>query len=97
MAHHEPRLGGRTLDRRDCAPLAVPRRGDPRSQLSLVVRIEGAAGGEIENAFLILLLRQGDERWRVLTRLRVPVEDDGRPRPRVESVTVQRVGFSGEL
>jgi hypothetical protein len=89
IAPHSRFRGEATLDR--------DIRGKGTTQLSLVVRIEGAAGSEIENAFLILLLRQGDDRWRVLTRLRVPVEDDGRPRPRVESVTVQRVGFSGEL
>jgi hypothetical protein len=89
IAPHSQFRGEATLDR--------DVRGKGTTQLSLVVRIEGAAGSEIENAFLILLLRQGDDRWRVLTRLRVPVEDDGRPRPRVESVTVQRVGFSGEL
>jgi len=72
-------------------------RGKSTTQLSLVVRIDFGAGAEIENAFVILLIQQGDERWRVLARLRVPLDGDGRPRPRVESVTVQRVGFSGEL
>jgi len=72
-------------------------RGRSTTQLSLVVRIDAGAGAEIENAFVILLIQQGDERWRVLARLRVPLDGDGRPRPRVESVTVQRVGFSGEL
>ena len=67
------------------------------TQLTLVVRIDAAAGAEIENAFVILLIEQGDERWRLLARLRVPFDGEARPRPRVEAVTVQRVGFSGEL
>jgi hypothetical protein len=72
-------------------------RGKSTTQLSLVVRIDARAGGEIENAFVILLVQQGDERWRVLARLRVPLDGEARPRPRIEAVTVQRVGFSGEL
>ena len=61
------------------------------------MRIEGNAGGEIENAFVILLIEQGADRWRVLARLRVSLDQDARPRPRVEAITTQRVGFSGEL
>lgn len=72
-------------------------RGKGSSQFSLVVRTLGAAGSEIENAFVILLAQQGEGRWRILARLRVPLEEGSRPRPRVESVTVQSVGFSGEL
>jgi len=72
-------------------------RGKGSTQLSLVVRTDGAAGGEIENAFVILLIQHGTERWRILARLRVPLDEDARPRPRVEAITTQRVGFSGEL
>jgi hypothetical protein len=72
-------------------------RGKSTTQLSLVVRIDAGAGGEIENAFVILLVQQGDERWRVLARLRVPLDAEARPRLRIEAVTVQRAGFSGEL
>ncbi len=72
-------------------------RAKATTQLTIVVRIDGAAGAEIENAFVILLIEQGDERWRVLARLRVPIDGEARPRPRIEAVTVQRVGFSGEL
>lgn len=61
------------------------------------MKIDGAAGTEIENAFVIVLIQQGEERWRLLARLRVPLDDAGRPRPRVEAVSVQHVGFSGEL
>lgn len=89
IAPHAQFRGEATLDREI--------RGKGTTQLSLVARVEGKAGGEIENAFVILLIQRGDERWRVLARLRVPLEEDARPRPRVEAVTVQRVGFSGEL
>ena len=72
-------------------------RGKGSTQFPLVVRVDGAAGSEIENAFLIVLIQHGDERWRILARLRVPLDEATRPRPRVEDVTVQRVGFSGDL
>jgi len=72
-------------------------RSKASTQLSLTVETAGAAGSEIQNAFVILLVQQGDERWRVLTRLRVPLDAEGRPRSHIEAVTVQRVGFSGEL
>jgi hypothetical protein len=67
------------------------------ASFTLVVRADGTAGDEIENAFVILLVEADAARWRVLARLRVPLGDDGRPEPRVESTTVQRVGFSGEI
>jgi hypothetical protein len=72
-------------------------RGNGSTQFSLVVRTVGAAGTEIENAFVILQVQRGDERWRFLARLRVPLGDAGKPQPRIETVTSQRVGFSGEL
>jgi hypothetical protein len=89
IAPHSQFRGEATLDREI--------RGKGTSQFSLVVQIIGTSGGEIENAFVILLVQRGDDRWRVLARLRVPLDEDARPRPRVEAVTVQRVGFSGEL
>jgi hypothetical protein len=89
VAPHSQFRGETSLDRE--------LRGKSSSQFSLVVRTEGGSGSEIENAFLILLVQQGEERWRILARLRVPLEDAARPRPRIEAVTVQRVGFSGEL
>ncbi len=89
IAPHSQFRGEATLDREV--------RSMASTQLSLTVQTSGGAGSEIENAFVILLIQQGDERWRVLTRLRVPLDDEGRPRARVEAVTLQRVGFSGEL
>ena len=89
VAPHSQFRGETSLDREV--------RGKASTQFSLVVRTDGAIGSEIENAFVILLVEQGDDRWRILMRLRVPLEEGARPRPRVEAVTVQRVGFSGEL
>ena len=89
VAPHSQFRGETSLDREV--------RGKASTQFSLVVRTLGAAGSEIENAFVLLLVEQGEDRWRILTRLRVPLEEGARPRPRVETVTVQRVGFSGEL
>jgi hypothetical protein len=89
IAPHSQFRGETTLDRE------VRSKGS--TQVSLVVRVDSPAGNEIENAFIIVLAQLGDERWRILTRIRVPLDDAGTPRPRVESVTMQRVGFSGEL
>lgn len=75
--------------------LEIAARGS--ASFALAVRVDGRAGDEIENAFVILLVEADDAQWRVLVRLRVPLIDGGRPEPRVESTTVQRVGFSGEL
>ena len=89
IAPHSQFRGEASLDREI--------RGKGSSDFSLVVRTAGAAGSEIENAFVILHVQRGDERWRVLARLRVPLGDEGKPQPRIETVTSQRVGFSGEL
>ena len=72
-------------------------RGKGSTQFSLVVQTAGAAGSEIENAFVVVQIQREEERWRFLARLRVPLGDAGKPQPRIEAVTAQRVGFSGEL
>ncbi len=89
VAPHSQFRGETSLDREI--------RGTGSTQFPLVVRVDGAAGTEIENAFLIVVIQRGDERWRILARLRVPLDEVARPQPRIETVTVQRVGFSGEL
>jgi hypothetical protein len=89
VAPHSQFRGETSLDREI--------RGKASTQFSLVVRTLGAIGSEIENAFVILLVEKGEDRWRILARLRVALEEGARPRPRVETVTTQRVGFSGEL
>lgn len=89
IAPHSQFRGETSLDREI--------RAKGSTQFSLVVRTAGAAGSEIENAFVIVQVQRGDERWRFLARLRVPLGDEGKPQPRIETVTSQRVGFSGEL
>jgi len=88
-APHSQFRGEASLD------LAVPGKGS--ATFPLVVRIAGSPGSEIENAFMILVIEDGAAQWRVLARLRVPLDDAARPEPRVEAISVQRVGFSGEL
>ena len=75
--------------------LEVP--GGEAATFPLVVQADGPPGSEIENAFVILLIQRGEERWRVLARVRIPLDGAGRPQPRVETMTTQRVSFSGEL
>ena len=89
IAPHSQFRGETSLDREI--------RGKGSTQFSLVVQTAGAAGRDIENAFVIVQIQRGEERWRFLARLRVPLGDAGKPQPRIEAVTSQRVGFSGEL
>ena len=49
----------------------------------------------IENAFLILLVSWQENHWRFFVRLRITVDQQGSPETATESITVQRVGFSG--
>lgn len=53
-----------------------------------------APGAVIENAFLILRVLCAAAWWRVLARLRVQFDEDGRPSTFTESVTTHRIGFS---
>ncbi len=89
IAPHSQFRGETSLDREI--------RAKGSTEFSLVVRTVGAVGSEVENAFVIVQVQRGDERWRFLARLRVPLGDAGKPQPRIETVTSQRVGFSGEL
>ena len=72
-------------------------RGKASTQFSLVVQTVGDAGSEVDNAFVVVQVERGEVRWRFLARLRVPLGDAGKPQPRIETITSQRVGFSGEL
>ena len=82
---------------RGAAPLDFAVRAGEGATFTIVVRVDGPPGSEIENAFVILMIERGEERWRILARVRVPLDGAGRPQPRVETMTTQRVGFSGEL
>jgi hypothetical protein len=78
-------------------PLDREIRAKASTQFSLVVQTPGEAGSEVDNAFVVVQVERGEDRWRFLARLRVPLGDAGKPEPRIETITSQRVGFSGEL
>lgn len=71
-------------------------RGGGVGTLTLLIHADGSPRSEIENAFVILRIERGEEQWRLLVRVRVPIDENGRPRPRVETMTTQRVGFTNE-
>lgn len=66
------------------------------TELALDVTSNEAPGTDIENAFLILTGEAGGRTWRILARMRVRVDGDGVPRPKVERVDVQEVPFNGQ-
>ena len=61
----------------------------------VLVHCDEPQGMVTENAFAIFQVDWLGEPWRVFVRLRVNVGEDGRPETNVESVTTQKVGFSG--
>lgn len=62
----------------------VPPRGS--ASLELPARLDAGPGEIVENGFLILRVARGSERWRVLARFSVRVDDAGTPRPEVRAV-----------
>ncbi len=58
------------------------------------IRVEAAPGEDVENAFLIFVVVQAKETWRVLFRMRVHMGADGAPAVVVESSNAHPVGFS---
>ncbi|HKY09680.1 MAG TPA: hypothetical protein VJQ55_15630 [Candidatus Binatia bacterium] len=76
-------------------PLDLLPRG--RAQFEASVRCHEPAGLVTENAFIILQAIWAGERWRVFVRVRLVVDPDGKPDAVVESITTQKVGFSGVI
>jgi hypothetical protein len=66
------------------------------AELTLEVTSSEPPGSVIENTFLILTAEADARSWRILARMLVRVDGDGVPRPNVERVDVQEVGFSGQ-
>lgn len=64
-------------------------------QFHVAVRCDEPTGLVTENAFIIFSVIWSGDPWRVFVRLRVTVTADGRPETATESITTQRVGFSG--
>ena len=67
---------------------------DTPTDLVLQVLSSVPSRGEIENAFLILTAEEAARTWRILARMRVRLDDAGVPRPAIERIDVQEVGFS---
>ena len=65
--------------------------------LEVAVTCEEPPDTIIENAFLILLVDWQESQWRFFVRLRIRVNEQGEPETKTESITAQRVGFSGVL
>jgi hypothetical protein len=59
------------------------------------VRCNEPVGLVTENAFVIFNVNWSDVPWRIFVRIRVTMNADGRPETETQSITTQRVGFSG--
>ena len=59
------------------------------------VRCAEPPGLVTENAFLIFHVIWSAASWRIFARVSVVVDSDGKPHAKTESVTTQKVGFSG--
>jgi hypothetical protein len=73
---------------------AVKIAAQDHSILNLSVACREPPNTIIENAFLILLSNWRENHWRFFVRLRIAVDQQGRPETTTESITVQQVGFS---
>ena len=63
--------------------------------LDMAVTCDEPPGTIIENAFLILFVDWQENQWRLFVRLQITVNQQGNPAAATQSITVQRVGFSG--
>jgi hypothetical protein len=59
------------------------------------VRCHEPPGLVTVNAFVILSVFWMQERWRIFVRIRVVIGTDGTPQTATESITTQKIGFSG--
>ena len=64
-------------------------------QFRTPVRCHGPSGLVTENAFVIFHAIWLGEPWRIFARVSVVVDAAGKPAATTESVTTQKVGFSG--
>ena len=74
-------------------PLDLSPHASERFQTS--VRCNEPSGVVTENAFVIFQVIWSGEPWRIFARVRVEVGADGIPAAATESVTTQKIGFSG--
>ena len=82
--------------RAEAVPLTTePLLGSGEStQLAFTVGFDEPPGELVENAFVILRVRWQGQEWRVLSRLAVTADADGRPLAATELTTAHPVGFS---
>jgi hypothetical protein len=67
------------------------------TQFESTVLCAEPAGATVENAFIIFSAVWLERRWRIFVRLRIVVDDQGKPKPITESITTQQVGFSADF
>lgn len=63
-------------------------------RLAFTVGFDESPGEYVENSFVILRVLWKGHEWRVLTRLAVTADADGRPIASTELITAHPVGFS---
>lgn len=68
-----------------------------QTEFQTLVRCNEPAGVVTENAFLIFYVSWSGDPWRIFVRLRVVINSEGQLETTVESITNQKVGFSGVL
>jgi hypothetical protein len=64
------------------------------TRLELVGAWDEMPGTVVENTFVIMRVRWGDEPWRILVRLLVTADAAGAPVNTIELITVHPIGFS---
>jgi len=67
------------------------------AEFSSVVHCDEPEGQVTENGFVIFTLLWRAQEWRIFARVRVAVDAMGEPHANAESITAQKVGFSGVL
>ena len=73
--------------------LEIPAKENRDFQLS--ISCNEAPDSVIENAFLIFAVDWRNQQWRFFIRLQVEINRSGVPETSIESITIQRAGFSG--
>lgn len=68
---------------------------DGREKFEISVHCNEPSGLVTENAFVIFHAIWSGELWRIFSRIRVEVDSGGVPEVTTESITTQKVGFSG--
>jgi hypothetical protein len=66
-----------------------------RRQFEMAVRCLTRPDAATENAFAIFYVQYADASWRVFVRLRVVLDGEAVPQAATESITAQKIGFSG--